>query len=108
MCLRLRLFIRREPNGEAVAQGQTIQGWDVALPSRFRMFLATILLFGVGDFAHSMLVLRAAQLLGSTPKAMSIAVGLYDDHNTAHAASSYPIGVIGDRIDAGAFSLPPT
>ena len=36
---------------------------------------------------------------GSTPKAMSIAIGLYVIHNTAHAALSYPIGVIGDRIE---------
>lgn len=92
-------FFVREPDGAAVTQTKKFEGWDVALPSRFRTFLVTILLFGVGDFAHSMLVLRAAQLLGSTPKAMSIAVGLYVIHNTAHAALSYPIGVIGDRIE---------
>ncbi len=92
-------FFVREPDGAAVTQAKKFQGWDVALPSPFRTFLVTILLFGVGDFAHSMLVLRAAQLLGSSPKAMSIAVGLYVIHNTAHAAFSYPIGAIGDRID---------
>jgi MFS family permease len=92
-------FLVREPDGANVAQAPEFPGWDAALPSCFRKFLFTILLFGIGDFAHSMLVLRAAQLLGSTPKAMSIAIGLYVIHNTAHAALSYPIGVIGDRIE---------
>jgi MFS family permease len=92
-------FFVREPDGAGVTQAQKFQGWDVALPPPFRTFLVTILLFGVGDFAHSMLVLRAAQLLGATPRAMSIAIGLYVIHNTAHAALSYPIGFLGDRIE---------
>jgi MFS family permease len=103
-------FLVREPKAASTTQAPEFPGWDAALPSSFRTFLGTILLFGVGDFAHSMLVLRAAQLLGSTPKAMSIAIGLYVIHNTAHAALSYPIGVIGDRVErrrllAGAYVI---
>jgi MFS family permease len=57
-------------------------------------------LFGAGDFAHSMLTLRAAQML--TPKfgagqAGQIAIALYIIHNILYACMSYPIGALGDR-----------
>ncbi len=93
------LFFVREPRIESATSKAASKGWNAALPQPFRVFLATVLLFGAGDFAHSMLVLRAAQLLGSTAKAMSIAVGLYVIHNAAHALLSYPIGIVGDRIE---------
>jgi MFS family permease len=103
-------LIVREPDGPNSAQRGPSLNWRAALPRQFRSFLAAVLAFGVGDFAHSMLVLRAAQLLGSSAKAMSIAVGLYVVHNTAHAAFSYPIGSLGDRVDrrkllAGAYAI---
>ena len=54
------------------------------LPPRFRKFLVAVGLFGAGDFAHTLLILLAAQKL--TPetgaaRAASIAVGLYVAHN---------------------------
>jgi MFS family permease len=92
-------FIVREPGGEALHRQYAFPGWHAALTPAFRTFLVAVGVFGIGDFAHSMLVLRAAQLLGSSARAMSLAILLYIFHNTAHALLSYPIGAIGDRVE---------
>jgi len=71
------------------------------LPREFRGFLKCVALFGLGDFAHTLLILRAVQLL--TPayglaRAGGIAVALYTFHNVIYAAASYPAGVVGDKL----------
>ena len=68
------------------------------LPREFRRFLKCVALFGLGDFAHTLLILRAVQLL--TPqygivRAGGIAVALYTFHNVIYAAASYPAGLWG-------------
>lgn len=90
-------FFVREPKEEHLEGPRAFPGWNAAMPPAFRRFLLAVGVFGIGDFAHSMLILRAAQLMGSSAKAMSIAVGLYVVHNVAHAILDYPIGVAGDR-----------
>ncbi|MGH7986536.1 MAG: MFS transporter [Candidatus Binataceae bacterium] len=91
------LFFVHEPAQGRSEKPTSFRGWGAAAPPRFRRFLVAVGVFGAGDFAHSMLVLRAAELLGSSAKAMSIAVTLYIVHNAAHAACSYPLGTLGDR-----------
>lgn len=75
-----------------------------SLPKSFRRYLVAVALFGAGDFAHSMLILRAVQLLtplrGAT-RAATLGVLLYTVHNITYAAVSYPAGLIGDRLRAG-------
>jgi MFS family permease len=71
-----------------------------ALPTRFRWFLVAVGVFGLGDFAHSLLILYATQAL--TPEygsaaAASIAIALYLLHNATYAASAYLGGWLGDR-----------
>jgi MFS family permease len=71
------------------------------LPREFRGFLKCVALFGLGDFAHTLLILRAVQLL--TPeygivRAGGIAVALYTFHNVIYAAASYPAGLAGDKL----------
>jgi MFS family permease len=73
-----------------------------ALPRPFRRYVLAVGLFGLGNFAHTLLVLRAVTLL--TPHygrahAGQIAIGLYIFHNILYAAGSYPAGVLGDRMD---------
>ncbi|MCI0540430.1 MAG: MFS transporter, partial [Verrucomicrobiales bacterium] len=75
-----------------------------ALPPRFRQFLVAVGLFGAGDFAHTMLILLAAQKL--TPafgpaKAASAATGLYVLHNVLYAAFSMVAGWLADRFNKG-------
>ncbi len=90
-------FLVREPGADHFESPHVFPGWNAAVPPAFRRFLLAVGTFGIGDFAQSMLILRAAQLMGSSAKAMSVAVGLYVVHNIAHAIFDYPIGVAGDH-----------
>jgi len=92
-------FCVREPVQEGHDSLSVFPGWRAATPPAFRRFLVAVGVFGAGDFAHSMLVLRAANLLGSSAKAMSGAVALYVVHKIAHALFDYPIGALGDRYE---------
>ena len=71
------------------------------LPPSFRKFLVAVGLFGAGDFAHTLLILLAAQKLtpelGAT-KAASIAVGLYVLHNVFYAGFAFIAGWLADRF----------
>src|SRR5579885_674085 len=90
-------FLVREPPDRRRDIHPQFPGWRAAAPPTYRRFLVAVGIFGAGDFAHSMLVLRAADLMGSTSKAMSAAIALYVVHNVTHALFSYPIGALGDR-----------
>jgi MFS family permease len=71
------------------------------LPRNFWRYLAGVFAHGIGDFAPTLLILRATQIL--TPqwgveRAAALSVGLYTFHNFVDAAASYPAGALGDRI----------
>src|SRR5579862_1418764 len=71
------------------------------LPKGFWHFLAGVFAHGIGDFAPTLLILRANQILGpqfGTGRAAAISVALYTFHNLVDAAASYPVGAIGDRL----------
>ena len=71
------------------------------LPESYWHFLAGVFAHGIGDFAPTLLILRASQILGprfGTGRAATVAVGLYTFYNLVNAAASYPAGAIGDRI----------
>jgi MFS family permease len=71
------------------------------LPKSYWHFLAGVFAHGIGDFAPTLLILRASQILGprlGVGRAATIAVGLYTFHNFINAAASYPAGAFGDRI----------
>jgi MFS family permease len=73
-----------------------------ALPRDFRRFLLAVGLFGMGDFAHSLLILLALQKL--TPslgaaRAAGLAAGLYVLHNLLYAAFSMIAGSLADRLE---------
>lgn len=72
-----------------------------ALPRSFWRYTGVVGIFGLGNFAHTLLVLRAVTLL--TPHygkahAGQIAIALYIFHNVLYAAVSYPAGALGDRF----------
>jgi len=74
------------------------------LPPPFRRFLIAVALFGIGDFAHTLLILRATQILAHThtaAEAVQLAMGLYVIHNVVYAAASLPVGALGDRWGKG-------
>lgn len=71
------------------------------LPVNFRFFLIAVGVFGLGNFADSMLILRATNLLSSANGmvvAASLAILLYTIHNLVYAGLSFPIGVIADKV----------
>lgn len=70
------------------------------LPRSFRVFLVGVGIFGMGDFAHTLMILAATQLL--TPvhglaRAAQVAGLFYVAHNVFYAATSYPVGALSDR-----------
>jgi MFS family permease len=71
------------------------------MPKPYWHFLAGVFAHGIGDFAPTLLILRAGQILGprfGTARAATIAVALYTFYNIVNAAASYPAGALGDRI----------
>jgi MFS family permease len=71
------------------------------LPRNFRFFLIAVGVFGLGNFADSMLILRATELLSPDSGAViagSLAILLYTIHNVFYAAFSFPIGVLADKF----------
>jgi MFS family permease len=72
-----------------------------SLPKTFWHFLAGVFAHGIGDFAPTLLILRATQILSprlGVGRAATIAVGLYTFHNFISAAASYPAGALADRV----------
>jgi MFS family permease len=71
------------------------------LPRNFRFFLIAVGVFGLGNFADSMLILRATELLSPLNGAVvagSLAILLYTIHNVFYAVFSFPIGILADKI----------
>jgi MFS family permease len=70
------------------------------LPGRFARFVGAVFLFGLGDFAPTLLVLRAATLLApqqGVARAATLAVALYTFHNVCYALACFPAGALADR-----------
>ncbi|MGB9310913.1 MAG: MFS transporter, partial [Candidatus Acidiferrales bacterium] len=72
------------------------------LPNTYWHYLAGVFAHGIGDFAPTLLILRAGQIL--TPRfgfarASTIAVALYTFYNFVDAAASYPAGALADRVN---------
>lgn len=73
-----------------------------ALPSDFMRFLIPVGLFGISNFAPTLLILRAQDLLTPTLGTMAagaFAIGLYTFGNVVYALVAYPIGVLADRVN---------
>jgi len=85
----------REPN-------HSLRFWKSyhALPKEFKKFLIGVGIFGIGDFAHTLLILRAVEILKPEygVRAESLAILLYVFHNVLYALVSFPIGALSDRM----------
>jgi MFS family permease len=80
-----------------------LQFWSTvrSLPGNFRRFLVGVGVFGLGDFAPTLLILAATQLL--TPEygfmhAAQLAGLMYVVRNITYALASFPIGALSDRM----------
>lgn len=94
-------FIVQEKHREPVPHisfGQSLRD----LPFTFRWLLVAVGIFGLGDFAHTLLILFASQKLAAAfgqGKAASLAVGFYLLHNIFYAGCSYGSGWLADRVN---------
>jgi MFS family permease len=71
-----------------------------SVPRTFKLFLVGVGIFGISNFANTLFALRAYQLLEPVwgpLEASLIAVALYTFLNAIYAASSFPMGRLGDR-----------
>jgi len=71
------------------------------LSKNYWRFLSGVFAHGIGDFAPTLLILRATQILAprfGTTRGATIAVGLYTFYNVINAVASYPAGALADRI----------
>jgi MFS family permease len=83
------------------------------LPRSYRRFLVGVFVFGLADFAPTLLILRATDLLAplhGLAHAAQLAALLFALRNAAYAAASFPIGALGDRLGrrgllAGGYAL---
>lgn len=81
--------------------GKTLVQGLRALPVEFRRFVTAAGVFGLGNFGHTLLILRAQELLTpawGTARADAWALGLYVLFNVVYAAGSYPAGVWSERL----------
>ena len=74
-----------------------------AMPTPFRRYLLGVGIFGCGDFAHTLLILAATQLMAPAlgpAKAAVWGMGFYVLHNAVYALAAYPAGALADRFRA--------
>lgn len=96
-------FVWLVPAGKSLATHEAL-GFQHSLrqlPRGFRRFLAGVFAHGIGDFAPTLLILRASQILGTwdgSVRAATFAIGLYTFHNVVFTAIAYPAGALGDRL----------
>jgi len=94
------LFVKEKdsaPSGDPHSLVASLKG----LPGGFKNYLAAILVFGIADFSHTLLIAFAVVML--TPslgfaQATAAGVILYTIRNIVYAVASYPFGALGDRF----------
>jgi len=87
---------RRIPNHQMRFWG-TIR----AMPKAYRSFLLAVGLFGIADFAPTLMILRATTVLEpelGLLQATKMAALLYTLRNVVYAVASFPIGALSDRF----------
>ncbi|MBM3336040.1 MFS transporter, partial [Candidatus Sumerlaeota bacterium] len=85
------------------AANREIRLWGTlrSMPADFRWFLVAVGVFGMADFAPTLMILRATTVM--TPslgvlEASRLAALLYLFRNVTYAAASFPIGALSDRF----------
>jgi len=94
------LFLVREKRR---GRNHTLRFWDTmnSMPKSYRVFLLAVGLFGLADFAPTLMILRATTTLESVMgllEASRIAALLYLIRNIAYAAASFPIGTYSHKF----------
>ena len=88
-------------DGDPARRPRGLREQFAQLPKSFWHFLAGVFAHGIGDFAPTLFILRASQILAprmGVGRAATVSVALYTFYNIVNAAASYPAGALGDRI----------
>lgn len=96
----IALFVIQDRPHPRAADRTLLQSMRL-LPRGFKRYVGAVSIFGLGNFAHTLLVLRAVAVLTPTHGpvvAQRMGIALYILHNVLYAAISYPAGVLGDRV----------
>jgi len=70
------------------------------MPGKYRFFLIAVGVFGMADFAPTIMILRANTVLSpriGVMEAARVVILLYALRNVVYAAASYPIGALSER-----------
>ena len=97
-CIAFLVREKSRPRVKSVSFGESLK----SLPPRLRKFLVAVGVFGAGDFAHTLLILLAAQQLApiyGTTFAASASVALYVAHNVFYAGFAFIAGWLADRVN---------
>ena len=94
-------FFVREKDPAPSGDTRTLVTSLKELPAGFRKYLSAILVFGIADFSHTLLIAFAVVML--TPslgfvQATAAGAILYMIRNIVYAAACYPFGALGDRF----------
>ncbi len=88
---------KRRPANHALRFWPTLR----AMPGDYRSFLLAVGIFGLADFAPTLMILRATNVLEGPMGLMAAsrtAALLYLFRNVVYTAASYPIGALSDRF----------
>jgi MFS family permease len=92
----------RATDGPAAAAPRPLAAALRDLPRGYWLLIAGVLLFGLGDFSRTFLILLASRALGARDGAatgvFTGAVLIYSLHNLVSAFAAYPSGRLGDRF----------
>ena len=94
-------YFVREKNPAPSGDNRTLVASLKGLPGGFKKYLTAVLVFGIADFSHTLLIAFAVVML--TPslgfaQATAAGVILYTIRNIVYAAACYPFGALGDRF----------
>ncbi|HON92373.1 MAG TPA: MFS transporter [Sedimentisphaerales bacterium] len=95
----MAFLVREKPR----APNNQMRFWGTirAMPRAYRSFLLAVGVFGIADFAPTLMILRATTVLAPTLgslEAARVAALLYTLRNVVYALASFPIGALSDRF----------
>ena len=92
------VLMTRDRAAPAPTAAPTGEAPGAPFPRAYWLFVGGVLLFGLGDFSRTFLIVLAARALGAGDPAavLTTAVLLYAGHNFVSALAAYPAGRLGD------------
>lgn len=95
------VFVPSPAEPSASHRAPSFAGAFSLMPLQYWRYLAGVLAHGIGDFAPTLLILRATQLLSprfGSVRGAAAAVALFTFFNMVNAAATFPAGALSDRI----------